>query len=229
MLIPLHLSRLADKSLLTVEYQGEEARYRFLETIREYAFEKLLESGEADRLRDRHLDFFLRLAEEAAPELAGPGQARWLERLEQEHDNLRAALRWSLDCQATDLGLRLSAGLTRFWRVRGHLSEARGWFEAVLQADEQAANARPAAFDPQRWNVRAKVLNSAGTMAWEQADYAQAEARYQESLNLRLQLEDQWGIAQSLGNLGYIALSRGDPATARAHGGMPGSVQGTGP
>ena len=121
-----------DKSLVVVEDQGEEARYRLLETVRQYGREKLEESGEAERVRRRHANYYLALAEEAERGLSGSDQAPWLARLETEHDNLRAALRWSLGGGEAELGLGLAAALWSFWYTRGHLSEGRRWLESAV-------------------------------------------------------------------------------------------------
>src|ERR1700680_512782 len=115
------LLRLIDKSLVVMERRGRGQRYRLLETVRQYAEEKLVDSGEAAALRERHRDWNLALAEDAVAGLSGPDQVEWLERLEMEHDNLRAALAW---CQADPEGAeqeeRLAGGLGRFWRDRGY-------------------------------------------------------------------------------------------------------------
>ena len=120
------LSRLVDKSLLVAEAEGQ-GRYRLLETIRQYARDRLLESGEATEALRRHRDWYLALAEQAAPEFfRGIESREWLERLEVEHDNLRAALEWSDGEPAGgEAGLRLTGSLWRFWVVRGHLAEGR--------------------------------------------------------------------------------------------------------
>jgi tetratricopeptide (TPR) repeat protein len=211
-----YLSRLAEKSLLLVEVNADGERYRFLETIREYASEKLQQGEWAGAACEGHRLYYLGMAEDAVPALTGSQQAEWLNRLEREHDNLRAALRWSLDSARAGEAMRLAGALTRFWRVRGYVGEARRWFDAVLEADAAGPALTPR--DPHfadRAVLRSRVLNSAGTMAWEQADYPRARSLYEQSLNLRLNLEDQWGIAQSLGNLGYVAFSEGDLDVAR--------------
>src|SRR5262249_41893802 len=112
------LSQLVDKSLIVTEEQSEENRYRYLETIRQYGIEKLRDSGEAGYARMRHLETMLILAETAEPELIGSSQKHWLNRLEVEHDNLRAALEWSRACERTDAILRFITALWRFWFVR---------------------------------------------------------------------------------------------------------------
>jgi predicted ATPase len=113
------LTRLIDKSLLLVTERGEEVRYRLLETIRQYALEKLQESGEEDVVRERHAKYYLALAEKAGSKLKGPDQGAWLERLETEHDNLRAALTSALEGGNAELGLRLGGALGEFWHLRG--------------------------------------------------------------------------------------------------------------
>ena len=130
------LTRLVDRSLVVAEEDGEgHARFRLLETLREYARERLEASGEADAVHRRHLAHFTALAEAAAPELEGAAQRRWLDRLEREHDNCRAALRWALahpEPEAVEQGLRLAGALPWFWLTRGHLREARAWLDALL-------------------------------------------------------------------------------------------------
>jgi predicted ATPase len=119
------LSSLVDKSLVVVARGDEQVRYRMLETVRQYALGKLGESEERANVRARHANFFLDLSEESEPALAGPEQAAWLERLETEHDNLRAALGCFAEEQEVEQGLRLAASLVRFWWFRGHLIEGR--------------------------------------------------------------------------------------------------------
>src|SRR5437867_1071258 len=127
------ISSLIDKSLLRqTEGPDGEPRFLMLETIREYALERLAESGEVETLHGRHAQYFLRMAEAAEPELRGPQQVLWLETLEREHDNLRAALRWALDRREVETALRLAAALPRFWFGHGYLSEGRRWLNEAL-------------------------------------------------------------------------------------------------
>jgi non-specific serine/threonine protein kinase len=132
------LSSLVDKSLVIAETTGRaQARYRLLETIREYALDKLDEAGEAARLRDRHLDLFLARAEEAAPKLNDAYQQLWLSWLDGEHDNIRAALAWALEAGRIEAGLRLANAIMGFWEIRGYVPEGLTWFERLFaQADE---------------------------------------------------------------------------------------------
>ncbi len=194
------LSGLVEKSLVVVAETTEkgEVRYRLLEPIRHYARQKLEESEEAEVVRRWHAEFFLALAEEAEPKLRGPEQGRWLDRLEPEHDNLRAALDWSAERRA-ESGLRLCAALWQFWYVRGFLSEGRRRLEEGI-ARYPAAPAK----------VRAKAFDGAGWLAQAQGDYESARALYEEQLELSHALEDEGGIARSLGNLGSVALSQGE-------------------
>jgi predicted ATPase/DNA-binding CsgD family transcriptional regulator len=132
------ISSLVSKSVVVAETVGRtQARYRLLETIRVYALERLEEAGEKARLRDRHLDLFLARAEEAAPKLNEAYQQLWLNWLEGEHENLRAALAWALESGAIEAGLRIAIALYRFWEIRGFVQEGLTWFERLLaQADE---------------------------------------------------------------------------------------------
>lgn len=138
------LSHLVDKSLISVNTTGTETRYDMLETIRQYAHEKLLESGESKQIQDRHLDFFLRLAEDAALYLRDETQALHFERLEREHDNLRAALDWSTrSADRHTAGLRLAAALAFFWEARNYFQEGREYSMAALaQNPEDHTTAR---------------------------------------------------------------------------------------
>jgi predicted ATPase len=201
------LASLVDKSLIQQEEGVDgEPRFTMLVTIHQYAAERLEESGEAEALRRRHAEYFLALAEEAEPELTGPEQAAWLERLEEEHDNLRAALRWAEESGEAETGLRLGGALWRFWDVRGHYSEGRERLAALLALS--GASGRMAA--------RAKALNGAGNLAWSQSDYAAARSLHEEGLTIRRELGDKRDIALSLNSLGIVARRQGDYAAARS-------------
>jgi predicted ATPase/transcriptional regulator with XRE-family HTH domain len=203
------VATLVDHSLVQAESDsdGEESRVRLLETIREYAQERLTESGEGEALRRRHAEYYLALAEAAEPELTGRAQERWLACLEREHDNLRAALRWACEREAGEQGLRLAGALGRFWYTRGYVSEGRSWLEAALTA----AGPGPSA-------SRAKALYGAGMLALQQGDYGRGLALFEESLALSRVLADERDIAAALHGLGLVAQDQGDFARARALG-----------
>jgi len=195
------LGSLVDKSLLEPSDVHGEPRFGMLETIREYALERLADSGEAEVVRRRHANFFLALAEETEPKLDGAEQVAWLNRLETEHDNLRAALGWALEREGAcpepaegadaELGLRLAAALGQFWFMRGHWTEARRWLERALEKSSET----PAP-------VRAKGLWMAGL--WQE-NPERAKPLLQESLALYRQVEDKRGIARALSGLGHVA------------------------
>jgi predicted ATPase/DNA-binding SARP family transcriptional activator/DNA-binding CsgD family transcriptional regulator len=192
------LSMLVEKSLVVAEESWEMgARYRLLEPIRQYAQEKLRGTREVGVVWQRHAEFFLALAEEAEPELSGPRQAEWLDRLETEHDNFRAALSWTLE-REIGLGPRMAGALCRFWHTRGYLSEGRRYLEAVAKSDVIPVT------------VRAKVLDGLGWIAEPQGDYERARVAYEESLRLYRSSNDERGAANALGDLGSLALDRGD-------------------
>ena len=153
------LESLVGKSLVKQTEAHGEPRFAMLETIREYAGDKLIAAGDEERVRERHRDYFLALAEEAEPKLMGAEQAAWLQRLEEEHENLRAALDWSLAEAGSEGGLRLCGALQRFWLTRGHLSEGREWCVRVLGK----------AGAEERTPERAKALNAAGALAFFRA------------------------------------------------------------
>jgi predicted ATPase/DNA-binding SARP family transcriptional activator len=202
------LAHLVDKSLVDVNPRsiGGETRYRLLETIREYAREKLIEAGEDHAVRDRHMEFFTELATEAEPKLQGADQLTHLNRLEEENDNLRAALVWSeTSRRRVESGLRLAAVLWRFWWLRGHLYEGRRWFAGLLS---QAQGLPPSL-------EHAKALKGAGDLAYYQGDYVVTQAFYEDSLTMWRKIGDQPGIANSLNGLGNVAFSRGNYSAAK--------------
>ena len=198
------LTSLVDKSLVLAEDQGGIVRYRLLETVRQYAGEKLAEGGEDAAARDRHVEWYVGLVQAAAEAFRGPREPEWLSRLEQEHENLRAALSWSLSQGTGAPALRLAAGLARFWEMRGHIGEGKRWLEQAL-----AAGGAPP-------SLRAMGLRGAGVLAYMQGDYATARALVEHSLVLYRELGDGYGIADAQGNLGRTALRHGDYAGARA-------------
>ena len=200
------LTSVADKSLVLAEQNDGDYRYRLLETVRQYAQDKLLESGVDQAVRTRHHDYYLALAEEAEPKLLGAEQIEWLQHLEVEHENLRAALNWSLVPARSEGGLRLCGALLVFWVTRGHLSEGRAWCARV---DEKAEG-------KERTAERAKMLNAAGHLAQLQGDYPAARARHEESLAIRRQLGDQRGVAFSLNNLANVSNEQADYDLARS-------------
>jgi tetratricopeptide (TPR) repeat protein len=195
-----HMSALVDKSLVQQRaIDGHEPRFTMLETVREYALERLEESGESERLRRRHATYFLKLAKGEERASQGPLQRLWLDRLETGHDNLRAALSWSLDSKGdTDMGLQLTGALSHFWYVREHHSEARMWLQRALKLPSEATAAR------------AKVLVGAGRLAWFQGELRRGNALLEESLTLFRDLGDDAGAAFTLLVLGRIAVSQGD-------------------
>ncbi|HEY0385727.1 MAG TPA: protein kinase, partial [Pyrinomonadaceae bacterium] len=199
------IGALVDESLLLRQEREADAEPRFtlLETIREYGAEQRLLSDEADALARRHAFYFLALAERAEPLLTGPEQVSWYARLDCEHDNLRAALRWARENNEPEAGLRLAGALWRFWEVRGHLSEGRGWLETLLVMGEAASPA-----------VRAKALSRAAALERDQGDYTQALNLFNQAHVIYAELGDRWGVAQTLNGLGYIEHEQGDYAQA---------------
>lgn len=198
------LSQLVDRSLLMVDDVGGVARYRLLETIRHYAGERLEDAGEAPLLRSRHLEYYTLLAEHTEDELLSSKQALSLERLELEHDNLRAALAWGSNSQAEQsgsYGLRLAGSLVWYWYFRGYLSEGRSWLEAALAISNPAEVSVP----------RAKALSAVGALAYLQSDLAVARAWLQESLLIWEALDEKRGLAFALTFLGRVADRQGDP------------------
>jgi tetratricopeptide (TPR) repeat protein len=223
------LSGLVEKSLVVARGSDQRGvRYRMLEPVRHYAREKLKESGEVEEVRRRHATFFLVLAEAAESRLRGPEDVEWLERLEQEHDNMRAALFWTLERGEVELGLRLAGALWRFWEARGHYSEGSRWLEeALAKANGASAAARVKVLEAEGWlvypsgavdkamtaaqeglklskhaglggAVEARFLRVLGWMAIIRGEYDRAKGLLEESLILSRKADDRWGIVDAL-------------------------------
>jgi len=199
------LAALVDRSLLNRLELGGESRFGMLETIREYASERLTAGGEAHTIHARHAAHFLELAERAEIELLGPRQQLWLKRLDAEHDNLRAAFEWGQAAGEAALGLRLAASLWRFWWYRCHFSEGLARLADALAARPDL----PAA-------VRARALTGAGILARDHGDHEQAMAYLQASLAASREHGDRQGVGAALKALGNAAWSHGDFAEARS-------------
>jgi predicted ATPase/class 3 adenylate cyclase/DNA-binding CsgD family transcriptional regulator len=204
------VASLLDKSLLQqTEQEGEEPRLVMLETIRAYGLEALAASGEMDVTWHANTTYYLALAEKAELEFDSPLQAVWLERLEQEHDNLRAAMQWLLEQgeagPSREVALRLGAALRRFWDVRSYYSEGRSFLERALTGSEGVAA-----------SVRAKALRAAANLALSQDDHDRVEALCKESLALCRESVDKQGAAYSLYLLGELAWRRSDYIAARS-------------
>ena len=201
------LASFVDKSLLTQAAGVDgEPRFGMLETIREFAGEQLAASEEADAVRHRHEDLFAGLAERAALELFGPQQKAWVDRLDADRDNLRAALQHAADEGRIELALGLGAALWRFWQRRGHLAEGRTALEGLL--------GRPEAASPTQ--ARARALAALGGVTYWQGDMAAAGRAYAEDLAIERALDDPSGLADALYNSGFVAAVGGENATARA-------------
>jgi len=205
------LAQLVDKSLVHLEDADEnvdgDARYRLLEVVRQYARGKLRAGGEEDAARDRHAAWCVALARQAEPKLTGPEQAAWLERLEAENDNLRAALRWGLregGGERGSAGVQLAGLLWRFWDMRGLLTEGRGWLQAAMTRDDA-----PAA-------IRGPALTGAANLAWTQGDYQQAMELSDYSVAMQRELGRTPGLADALNSLGNVMRKVGEYARATA-------------
>jgi predicted ATPase/serine/threonine protein kinase len=200
------MASMVDKSLVQqVEQAKGESRFLMLETIREYALEKLKASGEESLTKRAQAAYCLVLAEEEATEQSGAERAEWVERFTSEHDNFRAALEWLTETGDAEWGLRLGTALFRFWEAREYLAEGRDWLGKLLRL---AGSAVPT-------KARARALFAAGALAGEQGDYVSADALIGESQDIARQLGDKTGVAVSLNALGVFARDRDDAAIAR--------------
>ncbi|HEY3062030.1 MAG TPA: tetratricopeptide repeat protein [Chloroflexota bacterium] len=194
------LSSLVDKSVVVADVQGTPARYQLLETVRQYAWEALSEAGEADSLQTHHAAFYTALAEEAAPHLLTPGQTVWMQRLDREHDNLRAALRHTIDVGNIRLSLRISGALGWFWILRGNRTEALDWLERVL--------ASAAALDGPDAS-RARSLGWAAKLAGAQGEGDHAVELFERALSEFRALDDRREVAWVLSDFGELERERG--------------------
>jgi predicted ATPase/class 3 adenylate cyclase len=195
------LASLADKSLVRGAPTADaDPRFTMLATIREYGNEKLADDGDLDSLRRRHAEAFVTLAEVAEPQLTGPSAARWLDRLELDHDNLRAAFDWAREENDAGIALRLLAAIWRFWQVRGHLYEARRQADLVLAMP--GIDAQPAL-------LRARAFAAGGSIYYWQGgleDYVAGRAHYARALEAANESTDRRAIAQALYNMSFAPL-----------------------
>ncbi len=198
------LSGLVDKSMIEAQERLDGSiRYRMLDTLREYARSRLEADAEAQAIFGHHASFFADLADQATVELAGPRQGAWLETLEVEHDNLRAAIGWSL-AAAPEMALRMVAALGRFWEAHGYFVEGQRLAEAVLgRTCERTA-------------LRGRALLTAAALARGHSDYGQARRLAAESLEIFQETGDRSGTAFALNSLGLVASDQGDLPPARA-------------
>jgi predicted ATPase/DNA-binding CsgD family transcriptional regulator len=231
---------LVDKSLVVSEAEEGGFRYGMLEPVRQYARERLEESGEAQAMRRAHAEYFLALAEEAEPRLWKSGDKAWFDRLEKEHDNMRAALSWTVEHEEAELALRLGGALWWFWHARGYYSEGRRWLERALSEEGRtSAGARAKALDGVGWLAseqsdmdRAvaaaeeglKLCDEAGIegviaadfkyllghAAWLRGDYEPAAKLFEQSLVLHREARNSRGVAWSVCSLAAVAGDRGD-------------------
>ncbi len=198
------LATLGDKSLLQIR-EGDDGTLRFnlLDTVQEYALEQLAAAEEEIAVQRRHLGHFLSLAEEAEPQLRGTDQAAWLRRLDNDRDNLRAALRVARGTGDLERGLRLASALWHFWYTRGHLQEGRRWFEGLLALEAIVGT-------PASQSLRASTGVRAGILAAEAGDHPRASALASEALALYRETDHKAGMATALNLLGTVAKYQGD-------------------
>jgi len=205
--IPRALQTLIAKSLVVADVDSGGVRYRLLESVRAYAWQRTDERGKADDIRRRHAEFFTDLALKAEPALRGTEQVSWLQRLDGEHDNLRLALAWALDADI-ELGLRLAVAFRRFWLVRGHLDEGSVWLDRLLSRLTPTIDA----------SARAAALNAAGILASRRGELYAAETWLRQSLAQHTQPADDAGVTGTLYELAKVLTMRGEAVAARELG-----------
>ena len=200
------IASLVDKSLVRQnDGLDGEARFTLLETIREYAIGRLQERGELESLRRVHAERYLAVAEAAEPELVRASQRVWLERLDEENANLRAALAWSMEVGEIETGLRIAGALVRFWSTRGLMAEGRTWLaDALARADGV----------PER--VRAKAEFAAGYAALGVGDFQAAKENFERSLTLARATDDKGAEAAALAQIGWLVMAAGSHERAHA-------------
>jgi tetratricopeptide (TPR) repeat protein len=200
------LASLLDNSLVRQHVFGDgEIRFAMLATIREFALERLEASGEAEAVRRRHSEYFLEVAERTAEKLSGALQARWLEALARDLENIRAALTWTADAQEPEMLLRLATSLWRFWIARGHLREANRWLSEALA---RGANQPP--------RLRAPALYALASVASSQGDVERGSELSSQGLALYRELDDTSGVAKALSVVADCVERRGDRGRARS-------------
>jgi tetratricopeptide (TPR) repeat protein len=206
------MGSLIDKSLMRqFERENGEPRFTMLETIREYALEKLDESGEGEEVRVKHARYYRLFAEEADNDLRQANQVLWLKQLDLEQGNFKAAITWLIENPNTEkleIALGLAGTLWRFWAQRGYVSEG---LHLIVQVLAKSKN------DEKLSGSRAKAANGAGNLAWVQGDYTQALSMLEDSLQLRRQQGNEDEVASALQNMGNLALEQGDHAKAGAN------------
>ena len=202
------LSSLVDKSLVIhEELPNGEPRYRLLQTIRDYAREKLIEAGEVNTLQRQHANYFCQLAQQAEPYLISKDRAAWIDRLAVELDNLRAAIKWSRTADGEpELGLNIAGSLAWFWFMRGHMTEGRAWLAGAMACESPLSAVT---------SIRAKALYGASGLAWAQGDNASARCTILESVAIFRELGDKHWIAHALSTLALVALGQANPSEAR--------------
>jgi predicted ATPase len=210
------LTQLVNKSLVVPDRESDsEVRYRLLETIRQYARERLLEAGGSDKVRERHLDYYLKFARRAEPELRGPYQVEWLDRLEKEVDNIRAALEWAMDVNI-EASLQIAGSLLWFWHIRGRKTEGIDWLGRALSKDAQGRN--DGLISSTQPLTRGKVLNALGSLMVMHGSPERGCEYSEESLRLHqgLGLAGRKGAAHALWNLAQGAAHQEDFERAKA-------------
>ena len=234
------LSHLVDKSLVAAEASmAGRVRYHMLEPVRQYTLERLHRSDEAETAHRRHAVYFFGLADRAAPELRGPGQVEWLERLEADNDNLRAAMAWLQENDEVETAVRMAWALWIFWLMHAHMDEGRRWIEAALakgenltvqergralwvQASTYYGKGTPEQIE-RMCEEAASLFRQVGdkpglahpiaglaSAAMQRGDLRRATALFKESLELAREVDDKWGVSSVLGHLGSISLAQGD-------------------
>jgi predicted ATPase/class 3 adenylate cyclase len=200
------VSILVEQSLVRLEEAPDsEPRYRMLETVRAFALEELERSGEVAAVRTEHARWAESFARDSDMHILGPDSATWLVRYEREHDNFRAAIAWALESDPGDLGLRVPESMWRFWVIRGHFAEGRGWLERALAACPEA---------PPR--LRGLALEGVGSIAWRQGDLAAAARAFTESLEIWRDTGNRNAVGAALTNLGTVIELQGDLDRAQA-------------
>ncbi len=207
------LSGLVNKSLVNVEEREGESRYRYLETIRQYAMEKLLESGDAVKVRDRHLAHFMDYARRAEEKFSTPQRLLWVNRLELEHDNIRSALGWALESDS-ESALRMVCSLNIFWLSRSYLTEGSNWCQAAISRAESAAADRPNLDTKHSLAVRVQAYTALAMLSINRGDHRAAQSASQRGVFLARQLDDPLRLARALNFLGLSSAFLGDESLA---------------